>query len=161
ALATGEPQVLIRGGHLHAARLTRHTPTGSDQPSAVFTPESTVLVTGATGALGRTVSRHLVTAHGVTRLVLVGRRGAEAPGAVELRDELAALGAEVTLAACDVADREATAALLDAHPVDAVVHVAGVLDDGLVTSLTPERVAAVLRPKVDAAWNLHHLTQDR
>ncbi|WP_018568368.1 type I polyketide synthase [Streptomyces sp. PsTaAH-124] len=161
ALTTGEPQVLIRGGHLHAARLTRHTPTENTRPAAVFTPDSTVLVTGATGALGRTVSRHLVTAHGVTRLVLVGRRGAEAPGAVELRDELAALGAQVTLAACDVADREATAALLDAHPVDAVVHVAGVLDDGLVTSLTPERVAAVLRPKVDAAWNLHDLTQDR
>ncbi|MFF0968774.1 type I polyketide synthase [Streptomyces sp. NPDC003703] len=161
ALTTGEPQVLIRGGHLHAARLTRHTPTESDQPTAVFTPDSTVLVSGAGGALGRAVGRHLAGAYGVRRLVLASRRGPSDPAMTALRDELAALGADIAVAACDLADPAATAALLDAHPVDAVVHVAGVLDDGLVTSLTPERVAAVLRPKVDAAWNLHQLTQDR
>ncbi|MFF2351077.1 type I polyketide synthase [Kitasatospora sp. NPDC058115] len=131
---------------------------------APIDPRGTVLITGATGALGGVVARHLVTEHGVRRLLLTGRRGPAAEGARELRDELVELGAEVTLAACDAADREAVAALLAAvpaeHPLTAVIHAAGVLDDGTVTSLTPGRLAAVLRPKVDAALVLDELTRD-
>src|SRR5207244_11596425 len=101
--------------------------------------------------------------YGVRHLLLSSRRGPDAPGAAELRAELAALGAEVTLAAADVADREDLAALLaavpDAHPLTAVVHAAGVLDDATVTSLTPDRLDAVLRPKAVAARRLHELTQ--
>src|SRR5690606_33988234 len=97
---------------------------------------------------------------GVRELVLVSRRGPEAPGAEALREELTGLGAEVTIAACDVADRDQLADLLARHPVRAVVHAAGVVDNGVLASLTPERVAAVLRPKVDAAWHLHELTRD-
>ncbi|HEY2059417.1 MAG TPA: SDR family NAD(P)-dependent oxidoreductase, partial [Amycolatopsis sp.] len=114
------------------------------------------LITGGTGGLGRILARHLVS-HGVRKLVLAGRRGLNADGAVELRDELTEQGADVTIAACDLADRDALAALLAEHPVTAVVHAAGVLDDGTVASLTPHQVETVLRPKVDAAWNLHEL----
>ncbi|WP_437112630.1 SDR family NAD(P)-dependent oxidoreductase [Streptomyces hydrogenans] len=132
-------------------------------PVAAGEREGTVLITGGTGTLGSALARHLVTAGGKRRLLLTGRRGSRAPGAVELADELTALGAHVRIEACDTADREALAALLGsvdpAHPVTDVVHAAGVLDDGVLASLTPEKTAAVLRPKVDAAWHLHELTR--
>ncbi|WP_369217974.1 type I polyketide synthase, partial [Streptomyces flavofungini] len=106
---------------------------------------------------------HLVAAHGVRHLLLAGRRGPDAPGAAELAAELRGSGADVAVVACDVADAEAVRGLLAAvpaeHPVTAVVHTAGTLDDGLVESLTPERLAAVLRPKADAVWHLHQATR--
>ncbi|MGW4327977.1 type I polyketide synthase [Nocardia sp. NPDC004573] len=125
--------------------------------------EGTVLITGGTGGLGALAARHLVTEYGVRRLVLASRRGPDTPGAAELRDELAALGAHVEVVACDAADRDALETTLAAipaeHPLTGVVHAAGVLADGLFTGLTAERIAEVLRPKVDAAWNLHEATR--
>ncbi|WP_051791386.1 type I polyketide synthase [Amycolatopsis jejuensis] len=126
-------------------------------------PEGTVLVTGGTGGLGRLLARHLVTERSVRHLLLASRRGLDSPGAPELRDELVSQGAEVTIAACDTSDGGAVTELLAGvpvqHPLTAVVHTAGVLDDGLVESLTPERLDAVLQPKVDAAWHLHEATR--
>ncbi|MER5796649.1 KR domain-containing protein, partial [Streptomyces sp. NPDC001980] len=122
----------------------------------------TVLVTGATGVLGGVLVRHLVVEHGVRRLLLVGRRGGGAVGAGVLRDELLGLGAErVEFAACDVGDREALAGVLAGvgGSLSAVVHVAGVLDDGVVAGMSVGRLERVLRPKVDAAWHLHELTR--
>ncbi|WP_329093492.1 SDR family NAD(P)-dependent oxidoreductase [Streptosporangium sp. NBC_01469] len=131
---------------------------------AALDPGGTVLITGGTGTLGALTARHLVTGHGVRNLLLTSRRGAGAPGAGELVEELTGLGADVTVAACDVADRDALAGLLAQVPADrpltGVVHAAGLLDDGLVTSLTRQSLDAVMRPKSDAAWHLHELTRD-
>ncbi len=128
-------------------------------------PDSTTLITGGTGGLGSLIARHLVEAHDARHLLLASRSGPEAEGAAGLRAELEDLGAEVEIAACDVADREQLAALLDSipveHPLGAVIHTAGVLDDGTIEALDPERIERVFAPKVDAAWNLHELTAQR
>ncbi|MFI8961974.1 type I polyketide synthase [Streptomyces sp. NPDC053493] len=130
-----------------------------------FGGSGTVLVTGGTGDLGALVARHLVAAYGVRSLLLTSRRGPEAEGAAELAAELRAAGAEVTVAACDVSDREALAALLAAvpaeRPLTGVVHAAGVLEDGVIASLTPERLARVMGPKALAALHLHELTKNQ
>ncbi|MFI6151996.1 SDR family NAD(P)-dependent oxidoreductase [Kitasatospora sp. NPDC051170] len=160
ALATGEPELALRGGTVSAPRLVRLR----EAEGAAVALDGTVLITGGTGGIGALAARHLVTAHGVRSLVLVSRRGPGAPGAAELREELVAAGAEVVVAACDVSDREALAAVIASvpaeHPLTAVLHTAGVLNDGLVEGLTAEDLDTVLRPKADAARHLHELTRD-
>ncbi|MFB7919341.1 SDR family NAD(P)-dependent oxidoreductase, partial [Streptomyces sp. NPDC056061] len=160
--AEDEDQLAIRAAGVFARRLSR-APLADAVPVREWRPSGTTLVTGGTGALGAQVARWLAR-NGAEHLVLTSRRGPDAPGAAELREELTALGAEVTVAACDVADRKAVEALLAAVPADrpltAVVHTAGVLDDGVLDALTPQRFATVLGPKADAARHLHELTQD-
>ncbi|MEU4149167.1 type I polyketide synthase [Streptomyces sp. NPDC026659] len=158
ALGCGEAQVAVRGGGLLVPRLV---PVVAAPGGASF-GAGTVLVTGALGALGSVLVRHLVREHGVRRLLLVGRRGGDVPGAEELREELLSLGAvEVSFAACDVGDRESLAGVLAGveTSLSAVVHVAGVVDDGVVAGMSEGQLERVLRPKVDAAWNLHELTR--
>ncbi|MGQ5663949.1 type I polyketide synthase [Streptomyces sp. ECR2.10] len=152
-----EDQVAIRATGVFGRRLTRTAPGSL---GAAWRPSGTVLITGGTGALGARVARW-AAARGAEQLILISRRGLDAPGAPELRDELTARGTRVTVAACDAADRDALAALLARHPVDAVVHAAGLLDDGLIETLTPERFATVLRAKAVAARHLDELTRDR
>ncbi|RMI27696.1 SDR family NAD(P)-dependent oxidoreductase [Nocardia stercoris] len=155
-----EPEAALRGSRVFVPRLRRYDAVPAARPVG----PGTVLVTGGTGGLGALIARHLVTKHGVRHLVLASRRGPEAPGAAELRTELAELGAEVALAACDVSDREALAALIGGipaeHPLVGVVHAAGIADHGLIESITADRLDRVLRAKADAAWHLHELTRE-
>ncbi|BAJ33100.1 MULTISPECIES: type I polyketide synthase [Kitasatospora] len=161
ALASGEPQLAIRAGAVHAARLAR-VPLAAPGRAPGWGGDGTVLITGGTGAIGAHVARHLAAEHGVRHLLLTSRGGPAADGAPELLAELAALGAHAEIAACDAADRDALAALLatvpPAHPLTGVVHAAGVLADGVVAAMTPDQLTRALRPKVDAALNLHELT---
>ncbi|MDT3398009.1 type I polyketide synthase [Streptomyces sp. B1866] len=160
---SGEPQVALRSGTAYVPRLAPARTARVERPA--WDPDGTVLLTGATGGLGALFARHLVAERGVRHLLLLSRRGDAAPGAADLAADLARLGAEVTQAACDVSDRAALAeqiARIPAHaPLTAVVHLAGVLDDGPAESLTPQRLDGVFAPKADAAWHLHELTKDR
>ena len=163
ALGTGEPQVALRAGAVVAPRVAR-VGGAADAGPPVIDEQGTALITGGTGGLGAVVARHLVAEHGVRSVLLTSRRGPEAEGAAELASELAGLGAQVRIAACDVADREQLRALIasvpDEHPLRAVVHTAGVADNALIASLAPEQVDRVLAPKLDAALHLHELTED-
>ncbi|MFC7898393.1 type I polyketide synthase, partial [Streptomyces sp. NPDC057381] len=158
-LASGEPQIAVRGTTLSVPRLARADVTDT-QP--VFGPQGTVLVSGG-GSLGALAARHLVTRHGVRHLVLASRRGPDADGAEELVAELAEHGAVVSVMACDMSDRTQVEDLLarvpQEHPLRGVVHTAGVFDPGVIGALTSERLAKVFAPKVDAVRHLDELTR--
>ncbi|THA30085.1 SDR family NAD(P)-dependent oxidoreductase [Streptomyces sp. A1277] len=152
-----EDEVAVRGGAVLGRRLA---PASARSGDAVWSPAGTVLVSGGTGVLGARVARWVVE-RGAERVVLVSRRGLEAEGAPELRTGLRELGAEVDVVACDVAVRGEVEALFERFDVSAVVHTAGVLDDGVVDGLTPDRVAGVWNAKAAGAWNLHHASLGR
>ncbi|MEU0150246.1 type I polyketide synthase [Streptomyces sp. NPDC006288] len=181
---TGEAEIAIRPAGLSARRLERGAVPSSAAPSSAAraaeapsgeTPAvpadgerplgGTVLVTGGTGALGAHVSRWLA-AGGTRHLVLIGRRGLEAPGAAALHDELTGIGARVTVAACDASDRGALAGLIegldaDGVHIDAVVHAAGVVDDGLLHTMTRQQLDGVWAAKATAAAHLDELLRGR
>ncbi len=160
-LASAEPELAARAGSLYAPRLARVAASAQELPVRSFDTDGTVLITGGTGGLGALLARHLVVEHGVLRLLLVSRSGEAATGAAALRAELQELGCEVRIVPCDVSQaeplRELLAAVPAEHPLSAVVHTAGVLDDGVIESLDSERLARTMAPKVDAAVNLHEL----
>ncbi|MFJ7773487.1 SDR family NAD(P)-dependent oxidoreductase [Streptomyces sp. NPDC097107] len=164
ALGSHEGELALRGGRPLMPRLSAVDPGTGAEAVGPWDPAGTVLITGGTGGLGSLVARHLVAEHGVRYLLLVSRSGMAADGAANLVAELSESGAEVRVERCDVADHRALAELLAAIPADrplrGVVHTAGVAEGGLVTTLTPASMERVMRPKADAAWNLHVLTQD-
>jgi hypothetical protein len=170
ALAADEPQLALREGAVFAARLARVSPVPEEVGGASggrlsgFGSGGTVLITGGTGVLGGLLARHLVGVHGVDSVVLASRGGLGAEGAGELQRELESLGARVMIEACDVSDRGEVERLLGRvpgeFPLSAVVHAAGAIDDGVLGSLTSQRIDGVMGPKADGAWHLHELTAE-
>ncbi len=156
ALAGSEDQVAVRAAGTFARRLVRAPRRAAADPQ--WTPGGTVLITGGTGAIGGHVARWLAR-HGAGHLVLASRHGPDAPGARELRAELADLGAEVTIVACDAADRDALAAVLADYPPDSVFHAAGVGQLTPLADLSDAELAAVLHAKVRGAANLDELLE--
>ncbi|MCX5390526.1 type I polyketide synthase [Streptomyces sp. NBC_00094] len=161
ALATGEPQLALTGGKITVPRLARTTVEDTTSP---LDGDGTVLITGGTGTLGALTARHLITEHGITHLHLISRRGPASPGADQLHQDLTALGATVTITATDATDAGQVGSLLStidpAHPLTAVIHTAGVLDDATITAQTARHLDTVLTPKTDAAQVLHEATKD-
>ncbi|MEU9250574.1 type I polyketide synthase [Streptomyces sp. NPDC048270] len=166
---SGEPELAVRDGELLAPRLTAAgAPGGAGAAAsaaasvAASVADGTVLITGGTGELGRAVARHLVTEHGVRDLVLTSRSGPAHPQARSLAAELAEAGARsVRVLACDVSDRAQVAGVLSsADDWSAVLHLAGVIDDGLLLDYDERRLRKVLAPKLDGAAHLAELTAD-
>jgi acyl transferase domain-containing protein/acyl carrier protein len=157
-----QDQLAVRSTGLFARRLVRGWPeqAGSREP---WRPQGTVLVTGGTGGVAAHLSRWLARS-GAPHLLLVSRSGSAAEGASELRAELEQMGAQVSIAACDVADREDLRKLLasipEEHPLDAVMHAAGIGQSIELDALTAAQMQLTLQPKVAGTWNLHELTAD-
>ncbi len=156
----GEPELAVTEQGTFAPRLVRAAGVEARTEGDGLRIAGAVLVTGGTGKLGGVVAQHLVETGRARDLLLVSRSGAQAAGAAGLAATLAGAGAGVRIVAGDVADRPVLASILGQTRVSGVVHTAGIVDDGTVGSLTPERVAAVMRPKSDAAWTLHEMTRD-
>jgi pimaricinolide synthase PimS1 len=160
---TQEPQLALRDDGVYAPRLVSRTVSASSSGAPALDPERTVLLTGGTGGLGALLARHMAREHGARRLLLVSRSGEQAEGVAELVGELAELGCLATVVACDVADREALSSVIDAIPADrpltAVIHAAGVVEDGTIESLDADQLERVMRPKLDGAVYLHELTE--
>ncbi|WP_329222033.1 type I polyketide synthase [Streptomyces sp. NBC_01485] len=159
-----EDQVALRPDGLLVRRLLRAPEPRAG--GAGWRPHGTVLITGGTGGLGGQLAARLAR-EGARHLVLTSRRGPDAPGADELRAELVALGAEVTIAACDAADREALAELVarveekGGEPVTAVFHAAGIADTVPLDRTEPSHLAAAHRAKGIGTLNLEELLGDR
>ncbi|WP_405515795.1 SDR family NAD(P)-dependent oxidoreductase [Streptomyces canus] len=153
ALRTGEPQLALHDGTVLVPRLVTAGPASAPPPA--LDPDGTVLITGGTGALAVSLARYLVAEHGARHLLVASRSGRTPDWAAELP-------ADVKVVACDVSDRAAVDALVEScsPPLTGVFHLAGVVADGVVDGMTPERVAEVLAPKADAAWHLHEATED-
>jgi acyl transferase domain-containing protein/acyl carrier protein/pimeloyl-ACP methyl ester carboxylesterase len=163
ALGCEERELALREGRLLRPRLAKF-PSRHETPAArSLDPQATVLVTGGTSGLGALTARHLAAKRGARRLLLTSRSGNRGGETEELRAELEAMGCEVRVEACDVSDRDQLAKLLasipDEHPLGAVVHAAGVLDNALLGSLTAEQLDRVAAPKIDGSVHLHELTE--
>lgn len=158
ALTGDEDQVAIRDGKTYGKRMIRAV--GLDTADDAWRPHGTVVITGGAGGVGAHVARRLAEG-GAEHIVLLGRRGAATPGAAELEAELSALGARVTITACDVADRAALAAALDGLEPTAVFHAAGVVHDSVaLADLTAREFAAVAEAKVAGGVHLDALFAD-
>ncbi|MFJ6792631.1 type I polyketide synthase, partial [Streptomyces angustmyceticus] len=159
-LADGaEDQVAVRASGVFGRRLV-HAPAPASNDVDGWQPRGTVLITGGTGALGARVARWAAE-HGADHVILTSRRGPAAPGAAELEAELSALGVQVTVAACDIADRNAVQELLSGCAVDAVVHAAGAVDSVPLEDADTEHFADVMGAKVAGAVVLDELLSDR
>lgn len=161
ALASNEEVISIRDGNILIPRLSKVAWAATQTVSSTLDIGGTVLITGGTGGLGALLGRHIIHKHGAQHLLLVSRTGRDAPGADQLYNDLRQAGAVVRIEKCDCGDRGQLAALLasvqDLPPITTIIHCAGVVDDAILSSQTPQRLSNVLYPKVDAAWNLHSL----
>lgn len=160
----GECEFSVRHGQLLVPRLQRVEASPKLSDHRLIRRDGAVLITGGLGGIGRHVARWLASKHGIRDIVITSRHGMKASGADDFVTELSQLGARATVASSNIADLAEVKKVMklfgEHRPLRGVVHAAGVLDDGVIQSLTPRRCAATFGPKVDGAWHLHSLTRD-
>jgi phthiocerol/phenolphthiocerol synthesis type-I polyketide synthase C len=120
------------------------------------------VVFGGTSGFGLEYARWLAD-RGARHIVIASRSGGANDEVGALAKALDVRGITLASQACDVSDKRAVATLLEGlrreRPIIGITHTAMVLDDGLIKSLTPERIEKVLAPKVAGARNLDLLTR--
>jgi reducing polyketide synthase SwnK len=160
----GECEFAIRNGQLLVPRMQRVEALPQLAHHRLLRRDGAVLITGGLGGIGRHIARWLASKHGIRDIVITSRHGMKARGAGDLVAELSELGAKATVVASNIANLAEVQGIMklfdENRPLRGVVHAAGVLDDGVIQSLTPRRCAATFGPKVDGAWHLHSLTRD-
>lgn len=163
-LLRAEPECAVRQGRVLVPRMLRANPVLNQAKEPLLRQDGAVLITGGLGDLGRRVARFLASTHNIRDLVLTSRRGMKSPGAAELVVELSRLGATATVVTCDMAELQSLQRIMTIfshnRPLRGVIHAAGALDNGVLSTLTPQRCATVFAPKVNGTWRLHQLTQD-
>jgi len=161
----GETECAVRRNRVLVPRLQRIGPVSQSTLAkhGLVRPGGAVLITGGLGDLGARVARWLASDHGVHDLVLISRRGMDSPAADDLVAGLCRLGARVTVITGDVADAECIRSIMaifkEDRPLRGIVHAAGVVDSGVLSSMTPQRCETTIAPKMYGAWNLHQATQ--
>ena len=165
-----EAEVALRKATRYVGRIATglDAATRGSQPASAGTPipirrDGSYLITGGLGGLGLRVAEWLAR-QGAGQLILLGRSGATSPQQQAAVAALQAQGARVTVAAADVSDRAALAAVVhevaaSPLPLRGVIHAAGVLDDGILLHQTPARVRQVMAPKALGAAHLDALTR--
>ncbi|CAD6592399.1 MAG: hypothetical protein ASARMPRED_006249 [Alectoria sarmentosa] len=165
-LGADEPECAVRRGQILVPQIQRANVPKSvvEQQRSLLRQDGAVLITGGLGGIGKQVARWLASTHHIHDLVLTSRRGIEAPDAKALVNELMQLGATATIVACNVGDlnslKSVMAMFTKERPLRGVIHAAGVVDNGVLSTMTPQRCATTFASKVDGAWNLHQLTRD-
>ncbi|WP_396978123.1 type I polyketide synthase [Nostoc sp. ATCC 53789] len=154
-----EDHLAFRNHERYVARLVRAKPQVSTQPVTFFA-DATYLITGGLGALGLEVARWMIQ-QGVQNLVLVGRRPPSVT-ALNTIQEMEQAGVQVQVIQADITDLNQVKQLLEPYKsqLRGIIHAAGVLSDRIILQQTWESFTQVMAPKIQGAWNLHHLTQD-
>ncbi len=128
----------------------------------VVTSDGSYLITGGMGALGLQVANWLAE-EGAKHLILLSRNQPE----ISAQQEIARLkqqGIKVDLIQINISDSQAVNDLFESFnasqvKLKGIIHAAGILDDGLLKSLSWESFQRVLPSKVAGAWNLHQATK--
>jgi acyl transferase domain-containing protein len=162
-----EEELALRGGHVFVPRLARSMPRADEPPEPAFEsldPDAAYLITGGFGGLGLAVARW-IAGHGARHVALLGRRGPD-EAAQRSIDELRQANVDVIPLLADLANAESLRGALarvtaEGRALRGVFHLAGLLDNAVLSALTVPRFADVLAPKIQGTWNLEQATQDQ
>ncbi|MBE9062456.1 aminotransferase class I/II-fold pyridoxal phosphate-dependent enzyme, partial [cf. Phormidesmis sp. LEGE 11477] len=126
--------------------------------------QAAYLITGGLGALGLKLAQWL-TEQGARHLILLGRRSPTA-AAQKIINELQQSGSTIQTIQADISKLSDLESALSPYlvseastPLKGVFHLAGTLEDGLLTNQSWQSFDKVMTPKLSGAWNLHELTK--